>query len=149
MDKFKETIEKRKNLLRVLTIVLFITNAILFYISENLVNVASNIEYALGFLLGMIMGVLILGVVAIVYYGRVLKDEQKLKMLYIKENDERRKMISEKVAQSTLLTAVFVIMIAISIAAYFEPLVSLTLLYTIYAVAFIALGYKLYYKRKY
>ena len=102
-----------------------------------------------GFVCGASLGILGLILFGLVRNIRALKDEKKLKQLYIKEHDERT--IQIWTAARAESTRVFLLggLAACIIAGYFSITVSLTILVCILVHSLLGLGFKIYYSKKY
>ncbi|MEG0592426.1 MAG: hypothetical protein RR512_03880 [Coprobacillus sp.] len=149
MDDFRIKIEKRKKFLMGMTGLIILINCVLFYLDSQYSKGSDKIEITLSFQMGLIVGLTLLALVGAYKYGAALKDDKVLKQLYIKEHDERNTMIKQKMATSVLVTGVILIIIAISVSVYFEPIVAITLLTTLYVLIIIMLIFKVYYCHKY
>ena len=80
---------------------------------------------------------------------RALKDEKKLKKLYIKESDERQAQIVAKALCEAMRATLILGLAAVIVAGYFSMTVSLTLLVTVLLVSLMTLALKLYFGKKY
>ena len=80
---------------------------------------------------------------------RALKDEKKLKKLYIKESDERQAQIVAKALCEAMRATLILGLAAVIVAGYFSMTVSLTLLVTVLLVSLMTLAFKLYFGKKY
>lgn len=102
-----------------------------------------------GFISGASMGVLGLMVFGLVQNLLALKDEKKLKKLYIKMHDERTIQLFHNARSAAM--SVFLIggLIAVIITGYFSVTVSITILACIVACSVLCMGFKLYYGKKF
>ena len=80
---------------------------------------------------------------------RALKDEKKLKKLYIKESDERQAQIVTKALCEAMRATLILGLAAVIVAGDFSMTVSLTLLVTVLLVSLMTLAFKLYFGKKY
>ena len=101
-----------------------------------------------GFISGASFGILGLLLTGLIRNLRALKDEKKLKKLYIKESDERQAQIVAK-ALCEAMRATLILGLAVIVAGYFSMTVSLTLLVTVLLVSLMTLAFKLYFGKKY
>lgn len=105
-------------------------------------------DYWNGFIAGLGFGIMALMIVGIIIDARALKNEQRLKKLYIKWNDERIKAICDK-ARSTAANIFLMAMLPITvIGGYFSVMVFFSLLGSVLFLAVMTNILKLYYKRK-
>lgn len=102
-----------------------------------------------GFVSGASTGILCLLVFLLVRNLLAMKDEQKLKKLYIKMHDERTIQLfhnARSAAMSVFLIAGF---LAVIITGYFNATVSITILFCVMACSNMCLFFKAYYDSKY
>lgn len=149
MDAFRLIIQKRKRNLILIVLGVFVLNGVLFFLDTQYSLVNSQATKGLDFLMGMFLGLTLLALFLIYEYAKVLKNNQRLKQLYIDEHDERKALIRAKMSQAVLVTGIVLMLIAISVSIYFEPIVAITLICVLYAFMLITLIFKVYYSRKY
>ncbi len=100
-----------------------------------------------GFIAGLGFGIMALLIVGIIIDARAIKNEQRLKKLYIKWNDERTKAICDK-ARSTAANIFLLAMLPITvIGGYFSVTVFFSLLGSVLFLAVMTNILKLYYKK--
>lgn len=80
---------------------------------------------------------------------RALKDEKKLKKLYIREGDERQKQIYTNALCAAMRASLVLGLVAVVVAGYFSMTVSVTLLAAVFVAALLATVFKLYFRKKY
>ena len=102
-----------------------------------------------GFVSGASMGVLALMLFGLVRNLLAMKDEKKLKKLYIKENDERTIQVWTSARAAALQAFLLLGLVAIVAAGYFSVTVSLTILGCVWFASIIGLLFKVYYSKKY
>jgi hypothetical protein len=102
-----------------------------------------------GFICGASMGILGLILFGLVRNSQALKDEQKLKKLYIKEHDERTIQIWTAARAEAMRLFLLIGLAAAIIAGYFSITVSLTILACIVSLSLLGLGFKVYYSKKF
>ncbi len=102
-----------------------------------------------GFMCGAACGILGLMIAYLVRNTLALRDEKKLKKLYVQENDERQ--IKIWTAARALSMQIFLIggLAAGVIAGYFNMTVSITILACVFLHSIMGAACKLYYNRKY
>lgn len=98
-----------------------------------------------GFVSGASIGVLALMVYGLVRNLIALKDETKLKKLYIKTHDERTNQVYTQARSAAMSTFLILGLVAIIIAGYFSIAVSITLLACVLSGSLLCMLYKLYY----
>lgn len=143
MDKFKKQLESRNKWLCVLLVVYFVVGIMVHFVLSDVNDIGND------FLMGLFMGLCILALVYLLKSRKAINDETKLRELYIRENDERKMMIKQRMCQSSLVVIIIGLMFAISIAVYIHLIVAYTLMITAFVMMFIVLGFKIYYSRKY
>ena len=102
-----------------------------------------------GFVSGAAGGILALMLYGFIRNALALKDEKKLKKLYIKEKDERQNQIYTQALCAAMRTALILGLVAVVVTGYFNMTVSITLLVTVFVVSWMCLGFKLYFSRKF
>lgn len=108
-------------------------------------------EYTLssGFGSGFCAGMIFFAALKTAEYSSALKDDEKLKKLYIRETDERERLIFEKSRSSS--SRMFMVTMGLSAipASYFSEAVFYTLLSGIAVLALMQTAFDFYYRRKY
>ena len=102
-----------------------------------------------GFISGASLGILALLLFGLIRNLLALRDENKLKKLYIKESDERQAQICTLAMSAAMRASLILGLVAVIVAGYFSVTVSLTLLASLFAVSLATIGFKLYFMRKY
>ena len=102
-----------------------------------------------GFVSGASTGILILMVFVLIRNILAMKDDRKLKKLYVKMHDERTIQLFHN-ARSAAMT-VFLIggLIAVIVTGYFNATVSITILVCVMACSSMCMWFKLHYDKKY
>lgn len=101
-----------------------------------------------GFILGASTGVLALMIFGLIRNLRAMKDEEKLRKLYIKCHDERTIQVQTSAQAAALRTAMILGVVAIVVAGYFSVTVSITILACVLFTSLVTVGFKLYYHKK-
>ena len=101
-----------------------------------------------GFLSGASVGVAIYMVIGLLKSIRALKDEKKLKALYVKEHDERTQAIYTSARAAAMQLSMGLGLVATMIAGYFSITVSVTLLACTWFLALSGVAFKFYYSKK-
>ena len=102
-----------------------------------------------GFISGASLGILALLLFGLIRNLLALRDENKLKKLYIKESDERQAQICTLAMSAAMRASLILGLVAVVVAGYFSVTVSLTLLASLFAVSLATIGFKLSFMRKY
>lgn len=102
-----------------------------------------------GFITGASFGIMALFIAGIISAARALKDEKRLKKLYINEHDERVQQIA--VAARSAGAQLFMAsgLAAGIVAGYFSVAVSIAIIACVTASALMCAGFKVYYARKF
>lgn len=127
MDKYRKTIKKRMILCSILVAVsvgLSISHQSGFF---DLVSLVTPNEKVAGFQIGLFTGFEILASFLLFKYGKAIKDDTKLKMLYNKEHDERQNLIRQKAGMPMLMITSGIMLFAGVIAGYFNEIIFYTL----------------------
>lgn len=101
-----------------------------------------------GFCSGVAFALLAMMVVGLVRNLMALKNQEKLKKLYIRQNDEREWEIYTKALSAAMRVCLLLGLAAVVVVGYFNATAGLTLLIAIFCVSWICLGFKLYYRKK-
>ena len=101
-----------------------------------------------GFITGASCGVLGLLLYSLIRNRQALKDEKKLKKLYVKEHDERTIQILTLARNTAMQILLMGGLVAVVIAGYFSITVSLTILACIFAASVTSLLLVGYYSKK-
>ncbi len=80
---------------------------------------------------------------------QALKDEEKLKKLLIKTNDERLIMISKAEAHLTLILTLFLLFVGMIVFSYINRIVFYTLFCVFWVIFVLLILTDIYYRRKY
>lgn len=102
-----------------------------------------------GMLSGASFGVLAVMVFGLVRGLQALKDDKKLKKLYVQANDERQIQIWTSARAAAMQITLLAGLVAGLIVSYFHMAIGITILAVESIHAFVAFGCKLYYSRKY
>ena len=98
--------------------------------------------------MGVFCSTELVSIVMIVYLSLALKDEKKLKDMYIKSTDERNLAISKETMRTASVISLMALAIAVIVSGFFSVTVSLTLFAVLMTDTFITCAVKLYYNRK-
>ena len=102
-----------------------------------------------GFIMGAAFALLAMMLFALIRNILALRDEKKLKKLYIKENDERAIKVWTSARAAALQVYLILGIVAVVVAGYFSMTVSLTILGCIWFPSVFGLLFKVYYNKKF
>lgn len=114
-----------------------------------LATIFNNQSHATGFALGASTGIGAIMIAIIIKYRGALKNEEKLKQLYIAEQDERRIFINSKIGGTGIVIAIMLLGLATIIANYYNMTVFITLLATVFFLSILKGTLKAYYNKKF
>lgn len=100
-----------------------------------------------GFCAGGAGALLVLMVVRLIRNLTATKSQEKLKKLYIRQNDEREWAIYTKALCAAMRLCLLLGLAAAVIVGYFNATAGLTLLVSVFCVSWICLGFKVYYRK--
>lgn len=100
-----------------------------------------------GFCAGAAGGLLALMVVGLIRNFLAMKSQEKLKKLFIRQNDEREWEIYNKALCAAMRVCLLLGIVAVVVVGYFNATAGLTLLIAIFCASLICLGFKLYYRK--
>ncbi|MDE6672738.1 MAG: hypothetical protein K2K16_11155 [Ruminococcus sp.] len=144
MEKYRKNLILRIFLLSF--VVLLATGLGIFNVFGTNENIKENVIF--DFQCGFITGLGLVAVILIIRYSKAVKDSDKLKILFNKENDERLKYIKSKSGMPMLLiTSVIMIFIG-TIFGYFNTTVFYTLIVASMCQLLIAGIVKMVYMKK-
>lgn len=104
-------------------------------------------DFISGFQIGLFVALAMWLIASTAYIGAALKDDKKLREMYIKETDERNIKISELTGVKLQQSLCLPLLIATIVAGYFSAEVFFTLLVVILFIAFVTLARKLYFRQ--
>jgi len=102
-----------------------------------------------GFITGASCGILALMIVGLVRSIRAMKDEKKLKKMYVQDHDERTIQIWTAARAASMQVFVMLGLVAGIIAGYFSVTVSITIIACVFIHALMGGAFKLYYSKKF
>jgi len=101
------------------------------------------------FRLGLVSGFVAVVAFYIIRTVNAIHKPEKLQKMYIRDNDERERLIKQKTGLSTCIITMFCLVFTVMIAASYNLLICETLVAVIYGMIFIFAGSNLYYRHKY
>ena len=155
METFQEKLKVQNLILAVGCVILAVFCALGFAAEAGLIHltpVAGDSHWQSlwrGFISGASFGILALMLFGLVRNCLALKDEKKLKKLYIRENDERAIQVWT-CARAAALQAFLILGLVVGIVCgYFCVAVSLSVLACVLVSSLLGVAFKLYYSRKF
>lgn len=101
-----------------------------------------------GFILGASVALIAMLLFGLIRNLQAMRNEEKLKKLYIKCNDERTIQVQTSAQAAALRAAMILGVVAIVVAGYFSVTVSITILACVLFTSLVTVGFKLYYHKK-
>jgi len=155
MKHYREKLKKQNIVLSVCIVILALCAVLPYAAEAGLISLApipmdSHWQSLWrGFVSGGSSGILGLMVFVLIRNLLAIKDNQKLKKLYVKTHDERTIQLFHN-ARSTAMT-IFLIggLIAVMVTGYFNATVSITILACVMVCSSLCLWLKIYYDKKY
>ncbi len=150
MEEFRNQIRKTLNIYRAVLIA-----AIIILIVLNIAEITAmsgekdTKDLSNGFGTGMCASIITLMIINFCRYSAALKNDEKLKKLYILQTDERERLIYEKSNSSSFRAVIILLGFTAMIASFFSKTIFYTVVAIIIAIAFIQAAFRFYYRRKY
>lgn len=150
MEEFRKQVQKTLNVYRAVLIA-----AIVILIVLNIIEIAAmsgeknTNDLSNGFGTGACASIITLMIINISRYSAALKNDEKLKKLYILETDERERLIYEKSSSSSFRAVIILLGLSAMVASFFSKPIFYTIVAIIIAIAFVQAAFKFYYRRKY
>jgi hypothetical protein len=147
MEKFKKTVSRRMLVGYVLMLIIIAMNTVpRYFMNIDIEGVSGRtLEFGVGLMLGAEAVVIYL----LFKYGRAMRDETKMRSLYISETDERNLLIRTKTGGLAIDVIMCVLVCAVPIAGILNEVVFFTLVATLVFVALLKATLKVYYKNKF
>ena len=155
METYREKL-KVQNVIYCVGCIVLAAFCVLSFLGEaGIVNFAPSAENShwqsawRGLLSGASISILAALLFGLIQNLRALKDEKKLKKMYIQEGDERQKQIYTNALCAAMRASLVLGLVAVVVAGYFSMTVSVTLLAAVFVNALLAVAFKLYFRKKY
>lgn len=155
MENYREKLKKQNILLSICIIILTIFSILGFAAEAELIALiptAGNSHWHSqwrGFISGASMGVLALMLFGLIRNLLAMKDEKKLKKLYIQMHDERQTQLFHNARSAAMSVFLIAGLIAVIVTGYFNATVSITILACVLLCSVTCMLFKIYYDRKY
>lgn len=148
MEKYRQEIQNQVRtggIIIALTIALFSTLHVFLY--PKITNLATTT--LVGYVEGVIMGLVAVLIIQMFVRGKALKDETALRKLYNEEHDERAQLIRQKAGEPLMAITGAIITTAGAVCVYFNTTVSYTLMGAGLFVILVGILVKFWVSRKY
>lgn len=106
------------------------------------------LSFITGFILGLSAVGFVLSIRFIISYTSALKNDVKLKKLFISETDERTCEIEHKANSSAFSFIIYTFMLATIVSGYINSTVCFTLLAFLFFICIVKVAFRLYYSKK-
>lgn len=146
MEKYKKTIQQKIS-----------SNAVMFFIGGAVFVIgqqdflseykpAGNFgDFISGFQIGLFIVLAVWFIASTAYIVSALKDDKKLKEMYIKDTDERNMKISELTGNRLYQSVCIPLLLASIVAGYFSAEVFFTLITVIFFISIVTIVRKIYF----
>lgn len=155
METYREKL-KVQNIIYCIGCIVLAAFCVLSWLGEaGIVNFTPSVENShwqsswRGFLSGASISILAALLFGLIQNLCALKDEKKLKKMYIREGDERQKQIYTNALCAAMRATLVLGLVAVVVAGYFSMTVSVTLLAAVFAASLMTMAFKLYFRKKY
>ena len=155
MEQFKAKLKVETAITAFLCVILLLFTLLGFAAEAGIVNltpVTGDSHWQSmwrGMISGASFGVLVLMLIGLIKSIRALKDDKKLKKLYIQTNDERQIQIWTSARATSMQVSLLLGLVAGLIIGYFNMTIGVTIIALETLHAFIGFGFKLYYSTKF
>ena len=150
MEKFKNVLKKRLVFAGVFNGLAVIFIALTgMYAHSTILGSEHITDLIRGFQVGLFIGIQLVMLTYVGKYTKALKSEDKLKKLYIEENDERTKLIEDKIGGVGFNFVLGAIATATVMAGFFHQIVFITLLGVLIFIVLVKGFLKIYYRNKF
>lgn len=148
MENFKRTIEKRmKFYIGVIGVFTILFAAKVLHWFTPVVQNQHYTDFFSGFQFGMLLGIELFLVYRIAYYQGVLKSDKKLRIIYIKENDERNLEIQKRSGIESYKFTIVILLAGAMIVGYFSMGGFIALVGAALVEILVRLGLYIYYSK--
>ena len=155
MENYREKLKKQNILLSVCIAILAVFSVLGFAAEAGLIALTPTAGDShwqsrwRGFITGASVGVATYMGISLVKTLRAMKDEKKLRALYVKDHDERTQAIYTSARAAAMQLSTGLGLVAAMIAGYFSIPVSLSILGCTCFLAFSGVAFKFYYSKKF
>lgn len=155
MEQFKEKLKIQNLILSICCLILAISSVLGFASEAGIVSLTPTAGDShwqsmwRGFMSGASAGVLGLMLFGLIRNLWAMKDEKKLRNLYIKMHDERDIQLFHNARSAAMSVFLIFGLIAVIVTGYFNTTVSITLLICVLICSALCMWFKIYYNKKY
>ena len=149
MKEFRLKIIKRRWIFASLNLIAVFVILMSYLYGQPTPNNQNMNDMLQGFRVGICLGLELIFVKQIRDILKALKSEANLRQLYIKENDERNKLIIQQTGSIGYSIAMFGLLLATIVSSFLNIVVCITFLFSTMFLCVIKGALKLYYHRKY
>lgn len=142
MKEFREKLEKK---LRLYT--LFACSSMLIFFGCQYFLEGAG-DFAEGLITGFFTGLMIVAIFNLTRMHAALKNEDKLKEMYIAETDERNIAIGKETASTATIISIMLTALAAIVAGFINITVCITLAASLFFSAIVTISVRLYYNKK-
>lgn len=150
MEEYRRKLKNQNIIFAIGAAALIVVQAVAFsgIISPAVLANSEWADFWNGFYAGVALAVTLIFIFGFVKNLTAMKNEKKLKKLYVKENDERKKEICEKGKSAGASACVIFMLAAAIVGGYFNITVFLTCISCVLALSLFMIGGKAYYHKK-
>lgn len=155
MEYYKEKLRKQNWMLSICIAILAVFSVLGFAAEAQLIPLTPTAGDShwqslwRGFMSGASAGVLGLMLFGLIRNLLAMKDEKKLRKLYIKTHDERETQLFHNARSAAMSVSLIFGLIAVIVTGYFSATVSITILICVLSCSCLCLWFKIYYSKKY
>lgn len=140
MEKFKRKLRNRMIYLTVLVIFTLTTFGLLMQYDLE--------DYTCGFFVGLVGSLCLCFIISLINYFKLMKNPDKLREEYIKEDDERNQKIKEKVDSTSFITFLLLLAGITTIMVFIDHKIATLISCLIWLGVVVKLLLTVYYKKK-
>lgn len=148
MENFKKKLKKRI-LLSPLLFAIIVLISVFGIIYKARGSNEDIYDFITGFHFGFTIGILLVAVFYTIKYSIALRNEEKLRQLYIEEHDERTQYINSQIGGVGMTIIIVGLGIGTVIAGYVNEVMFFTFLGSLLFTLIVKNGLRLYYNNKY
>lgn len=142
MKEFREKLEKKVRLYSLFAC----SSALIFFGCKFLLDGAS--DFAEGLITGFFSGLMIVAIFNLARMFAALKNEEKLKEMYIEETDERNIAIGKETATTATMISIMLTALAAIVAGFINVTVCITLAASLFFSAIVTVSVRAHYNKK-
>ena len=128
MEEFKKEVRNRMHYLQGFTAVVALIGAYDYFMIRNMVQKSISQKVAIGFQIVILIGIGILACIYLLKLGNAICNEEKLALLYARENEEHIEIFLKKSGMPMILITSMCMVLVGAVAAYFSIIIFYTLI---------------------